>query len=172
MGRSEPQITAKRQLLDCVTLTMVLLSLLFRPGKCRVLFQSVPLHSAACGAAILSRGKCLYFLPPNVVRMNLISVATKKVLEALPGGVLLGVFPVVLTGRKVADKLHVHSGAESCCCECPSLQPTAQLAEQHHFAHSTGVFFFLNTFQPFLFETSFNNTPLIPREPTFDRKPE
>lgn len=33
MGRSGPQITAKRQLLDCVTLTMVLLSLLFRPGK-------------------------------------------------------------------------------------------------------------------------------------------
>lgn len=34
MGRSGPLITAKRQLLDCVTLTMVLLSLLFRPGKC------------------------------------------------------------------------------------------------------------------------------------------
>lgn len=95
MGRSEPQITAKRQLLDCVTLTMVLLSLLFRPGKCQLLFQSVPLHSAACGAAILSRGKCFlffFFLPPNVVRMNLISLATKKVLEALPGGVLLKFF--------------------------------------------------------------------------------
>lgn len=60
MGRSGPQITAKRQLWDCVTLTMVLLSLLFRPGKCVLpvflsfLFflppQSVLLHSslAAC----------------------------------------------------------------------------------------------------------------------------
>lgn len=35
MGRSGSQITAKRQLWDCVTLTMVLLSLLFRPGKRR-----------------------------------------------------------------------------------------------------------------------------------------
>lgn len=33
MGRSGPHGTAKRQLLDCVTLTMVLLSLLFRPGE-------------------------------------------------------------------------------------------------------------------------------------------
>lgn len=43
MGRSGPQITAKRQLWDCVTLTMVLLSLLFRPGKCRFLFTTSPL---------------------------------------------------------------------------------------------------------------------------------
>ncbi|KAG7239020.1 hypothetical protein INR49_030285 [Caranx melampygus] len=35
MGRSGPQITAKRQLWDCVTLTMVLLSLLFRPAHCQ-----------------------------------------------------------------------------------------------------------------------------------------
>ncbi|TNN57048.1 Repulsive guidance molecule A [Liparis tanakae] len=35
MGRSGPQITAKRQLLDCVTFTMVLLSLLFRPAHCQ-----------------------------------------------------------------------------------------------------------------------------------------
>lgn len=34
MGRSGPQITAKRQLWDCVTFTMVLLSLLFRPAHC------------------------------------------------------------------------------------------------------------------------------------------
>ncbi|MEQ2254536.1 hypothetical protein ILYODFUR_004713, partial [Ilyodon furcidens] len=31
MGRSGPQITAKRQLWDCLTFTMVLLALLFRP---------------------------------------------------------------------------------------------------------------------------------------------
>uniref|UniRef100_A0A3P8UU99 RGM domain family, member D n=1 Tax=Cynoglossus semilaevis TaxID=244447 RepID=A0A3P8UU99_CYNSE len=38
MGRSGPQITAKRQLLDCVTLTMVFLSVLFRPHcqQCRI----------------------------------------------------------------------------------------------------------------------------------------
>ena len=61
MGRSGPQITAKRQLWDCVTLTMVLLSLLFRPGEllllvlvlfspcfCFVLcLQSGLLHSSA-----------------------------------------------------------------------------------------------------------------------------
>lgn len=41
MGRSGPQITAKRQLWDCVTLTMVLLSLLFRAGKF-VFFVSPP----------------------------------------------------------------------------------------------------------------------------------
>ncbi|XP_040040891.2 RGM domain family, member D isoform X1 [Gasterosteus aculeatus] len=35
MGRSGPHGTAKRQLLDCVTLTMVLLSLLFRPAHCQ-----------------------------------------------------------------------------------------------------------------------------------------
>ncbi|KAG8003594.1 Repulsive guidance molecule A, partial [Nibea albiflora] len=35
MGRSGPQITAKRQLWDCVTLTMVLLSLLFRAAHCQ-----------------------------------------------------------------------------------------------------------------------------------------
>ncbi|CAJ1060286.1 RGM domain family%2C member D [Xyrichtys novacula] len=35
MGRSGPQITAKRQLWDCITLTMVLLSLLFRPAHCQ-----------------------------------------------------------------------------------------------------------------------------------------
>ncbi|XP_074491806.1 RGM domain family, member D [Sebastes fasciatus] len=35
MGRSGPQISAKRQLLDCVTLTMVVLSLLFRPVHCQ-----------------------------------------------------------------------------------------------------------------------------------------
>lgn len=62
-----------------------------------------------------------------------------------------------------SEKLHVHSGAEPRC--CPSLQPAAQLAEQHHFDHSTGVFLKKkkkNTFQPLLFEMSPNNTPLIP----------
>lgn len=47
MGRSGSQTSAKRQLWDCVTLTMVVLSLLFRPGKS--CFQSVPaplLHAA------------------------------------------------------------------------------------------------------------------------------
>lgn len=33
MGRSGPQITAKLQLWDCVTLTMVVISLLYPPGK-------------------------------------------------------------------------------------------------------------------------------------------
>ncbi|KAM4574845.1 RGM domain family, member D isoform 2-T2 [Fundulus diaphanus] len=35
MGRSGPQITAKRQLWDCLTLAMVLLALLFRPAHCQ-----------------------------------------------------------------------------------------------------------------------------------------
>ncbi|XP_020795778.1 RGM domain family, member D [Boleophthalmus pectinirostris] len=35
MGRSGLQITAKRQLWDCVTIIMVLLSLLFRPAHCQ-----------------------------------------------------------------------------------------------------------------------------------------
>ncbi|XP_015827067.2 RGM domain family, member D isoform X2 [Nothobranchius furzeri] len=35
MGRSGPQITAKRQLWDCLTLTMVLLSLPVRPAHCQ-----------------------------------------------------------------------------------------------------------------------------------------
>ncbi|XP_061593700.1 RGM domain family, member D isoform X2 [Cololabis saira] len=35
MGRSGPHSTVKRQLWDCVTLTMVLLSLLFRPAHCQ-----------------------------------------------------------------------------------------------------------------------------------------
>uniref|UniRef100_A0A3Q3JZ11 RGM domain family, member D n=1 Tax=Monopterus albus TaxID=43700 RepID=A0A3Q3JZ11_MONAL len=35
MGRSGPQITAKRQLWDCVTWMMVLLLLLFRPAHCQ-----------------------------------------------------------------------------------------------------------------------------------------
>uniref|UniRef100_A0A3Q2ZMM1 RGM domain family, member D n=1 Tax=Kryptolebias marmoratus TaxID=37003 RepID=A0A3Q2ZMM1_KRYMA len=35
MGRSGPQITAKRQLWDCLSWTMVLLSLLFRPAHCQ-----------------------------------------------------------------------------------------------------------------------------------------
>lgn len=142
MGRSEPQITAKRQLLDCVTLTMVLLSLLFRPGKCRVLFQSVPLHSAACGAAILSRGKWGFFflLSPKCCTDEPNLFGHKEGSLGASWRSFVGFFPVVLKGRKVADKLHVHSGAESCCCECPSLQPAAQLAEQHRFAHSTGVF--------------------------------
>lgn len=72
MGRSGPQITAKRQLLDCVTLTMVLLSLLFRPGKCRVLFQSVLSTLLRAGQRLFD-GKSEVF--PNVVRVNLISLA-------------------------------------------------------------------------------------------------
>ncbi|XP_054644685.1 RGM domain family, member D isoform X1 [Dunckerocampus dactyliophorus] len=35
MGRSGPQITAKRQLWDCVTLTMVVISLLYPPVHCQ-----------------------------------------------------------------------------------------------------------------------------------------
>lgn len=51
MGRSGPQITAKRQLLDCVTLTMVLLSLLFRPGKWYFFLYVLLRCSPACKAA-------------------------------------------------------------------------------------------------------------------------
>lgn len=54
MGRSGPQITAKRQLLDCVTLTMVLLSLLFRPGKCCFSPLFIPLPPQIRAAAALA----------------------------------------------------------------------------------------------------------------------
>lgn len=90
MGRSGPQITAKRQLLDCVTLTMVLLSLLFRPGKCRVLFQSVPLHSAACGAATLWREKWS-FSKCCASKANLFGQRRKFL--RLPGELVMFFFP-------------------------------------------------------------------------------
>lgn len=74
MGRSGPQITAKRQLLDCVTLMMVLLSLLFRPGKDRGLFQSAPLHSAPSG---LFYGKSEVFSKCWVAECNLFDILEK-----------------------------------------------------------------------------------------------
>lgn len=161
MGRSGPQITVKRQLLDCVTLTMVLLSLFFQPGKCRVLFQSVPLHSAACGAATLSRKKFL----PNVVRMNLISLTN---LESSSGAAWrISVVFCVLMRRKVAAEKSTPEWSPVAS-ERPSLHPAAKLVEQRHFARYTGVF--LSTFQPFEYETSLNTYPIIPQDWKFDKK--
>lgn len=68
---------------------------------------------------------------------------------------------VVLIGEKSLRSCTSTPDQSPVAAERPSLQPAAQLAEQHHSAHSTGVFF-KNTFQPLLFEPSPDDTPLIP----------
>ena len=51
MGRSGPQTSAKRQLWNCITLTMVFLSLLSRPGKSSAVLPALRPGSAALHAA-------------------------------------------------------------------------------------------------------------------------
>lgn len=155
MGRSGPQITAKRQLWDCVTLTMVLLSLLFRPGKwCFFFLQSVLLHSSpACKAAVpLSFGieveKKSKLFPgavwPNSICLTALSVSRTRLLKCFNGLVLK-------MGRKKSmlfksNAVHYGDKVKSCCCgvsQPPACTATrvSLLAEQHEFTRFYGRLF-------------------------------
>lgn len=153
MGRSGPQITAKRQLWDCVTLTMVLLSLLFRPGKSPLWFVLVFFVSVVVVSD--PRDPCLLLRVP-LSHGN--AVGEKLTFSRLLLGVSRTLLRVFVTFSRCfeAEKSRVCSAAarplarRQSVCGCGPTQPPARvatraspLAEQHELTHSAHLFLFV-----------------------------
>ena len=87
MGRSGPQTSAKRQLWNCITLTMVFLSLLSRPGKRSAVLPALRPGSAGPHAAFTRtelQTLVLFVYPQNSrpwMQTRFYRIVTPRVLE-------------------------------------------------------------------------------------------